>query len=97
MDNITVINCNLIQYCYEYYLLLYSNAVNFCKVVIIDPGISNANGYQPFTDGNQMGVFIKVRHTYICGNISTPVITCISIQVRCFICYTGWLWRYIYR
>ena len=67
MDNITVINCNL--NCLMLYVTSVSkisfNAFHFCTVVIIDPGISNANGYQPFTDGNQMGVFIKVRHTYI--------------------------------
>ena len=34
----------------------------YCAVVIIDPGISNSGGYQPYTDGTQMGVFVKVRN-----------------------------------
>lgn len=32
----------------------------FCPVVIIDPGIKTEDGYQPYTDGLQMDVFVKV-------------------------------------
>ena len=31
-----------------------------CAVVIIDPGISTKKGYKPYSDGVQMGIFIKV-------------------------------------
>ena len=39
--------------------------VNVCvcvcvAVVIIDPGINNDNSYKPYSDGVQMGIFIKV-------------------------------------
>ena len=30
-------------------------------VVIVDPGINNADNYKPYQDGVSQGIFIKVR------------------------------------